>query len=295
MPCRMKRSSTAPKSVMRIMSKISDNGKKKSGGTKMIAAEDILAMYDAVIPLLSDNPQGLDIPDQINKWMLQFVPYDFGHYVMDDPTPNSDHRRLGLISEKWERFEQEDVARSLSIYPTSLGTAGITFDEEIEKNYQSAIDRHKIKFPEIHHFHYHRIESKTYPRIVIGFFRNKDSRSNNAFTREEKEIFAQATPYIIPLFRAVLNQVYLSQSFQYFSAFAQLGSKLAQDYNLSDTEVKLIPDILFGYSNEEIAERQFVSLATVKTHISHILKKTGTKSRLEFIGKFFTSPESVKL
>jgi DNA-binding CsgD family transcriptional regulator len=152
-----------------------------------------------------------------------------------------------------------------------------------------------MKFPEISQFHYMRVESKTHPRVVIGFFRDQDVRSGNAFTRIEKKILDQLTPHVIPLFRAVLNQVYLSRSFQYFSAFAQLGSKLANDYNLSDSEVKLVPDILFGYSSEEIAERQFVSLATVKTHIGHILKKTGTKSRLEFIGKFFTSPEHVQL
>jgi DNA-binding CsgD family transcriptional regulator len=270
---------------------------KKRTRSTPISDSEILAMYEAVIPLLSNNPEGLDISDQINRWLLRFVPYDFCHFVMHDPQPDRSGIHLNLVFERWGRFEPDknDDASSMSIHPATAGTGHATFEEEIERNYQTAIARSKVKRPDISKYHYYRIESKTHPNIAIGFFRYNDLRSKNPFSSKEKDIFDQLTPHLISLFRAVLGHRAQSQTYQYFKAFAQLGSKLATDYSLSESEVRLIPDILFGYSSEEIAERQFISLATVKTHINHMLKKTGTKSRLDLIGKFFTSPDHVQL
>jgi DNA-binding CsgD family transcriptional regulator len=274
------------------MSKISD---KKSERTKTISDSEILGIYEAIIPLLSNNPEELNIAYQINKQLLTFIQYDFDHYMMDAPTPGNLHGPLDMTFEKWENFGPESDAHFVSIYPSNYEILDEDFEESVERNYRSALARQKIKFPEIPECDYFRIESKTHPRIVIGFFRRKDSTKNNDFTSEEKNVFDQLTPHIVALYRAVLNQVYLSQGFQYFSAFTQLGSKLANDYSLSDTEVKLIPEILFGRTNEEIAERHFISVSTVKSHFNHILKKTGTKNRIDFLAKFFTSPEHVSL
>ena len=267
---------------------------KKHTRSTSISDSEILAMYEAIIPLLTNNPEGLNLAYQVNNQLLQFVQYDFDHYIMSDPRVDRVSDRIRVLSEKWERFGS-DNSSIISILPTGNGTEGENFDEDIEPNYLSALARSKALHPEGKGYHYHRIESQTHPRIVVGFFRVKSSSSNNDFTLEEKKIFAQLTPHVLSLYRAVLNNVYHSDVFQYFALFAQLGSKLASDYSLSESEVSLIPDILFGYSGEEIAERHFVSPATVKTHINHILKKTGTKSRLDFIGKFFTSPDHVQL
>ena len=38
-----------------------------------------------------------------------------------------------------------------------------------------------------------------------------------------------------------------------------------------------------GYSNAEIAERLFVSEATVKSHVSHLMKKYKVSSRLKLV------------
>ena len=52
-------------------------------------------------------------------------------------------------------------------------------------------------------------------------------------------------------------------------------------YSLSPREAEILDRILLGKSNREIAESLFISLPTVKTHIAHILEKTGARSRLE--------------
>jgi DNA-binding CsgD family transcriptional regulator len=42
--------------------------------------------------------------------------------------------------------------------------------------------------------------------------------------------------------------------------------------------------ILSGASAQDIANQMKISLPTVKTHISNILRKSGAKTRLEFVG-----------
>ncbi|KIP78337.1 helix-turn-helix transcriptional regulator [Vibrio jasicida] len=54
-----------------------------------------------------------------------------------------------------------------------------------------------------------------------------------------------------------------------------LGTK----YELSGKEQKVFLYLVQGYSNKEIAVQMNVSLSTVKTHVSHILCKTGKQSR----------------
>lgn len=54
-----------------------------------------------------------------------------------------------------------------------------------------------------------------------------------------------------------------------------------RQYDLSPRESEIVQLMLEGKTNNEIAETLFISLSTVKTHISHILKKTGTKTREE--------------
>ncbi|RZQ25680.1 DNA-binding response regulator [Vibrio vulnificus] len=54
-----------------------------------------------------------------------------------------------------------------------------------------------------------------------------------------------------------------------------VGSK----YELSGKEQKVFLYLLQGYSNKEISDQMNVSLSTVKSHVSHILCKTGKQSR----------------
>ena len=60
-----------------------------------------------------------------------------------------------------------------------------------------------------------------------------------------------------------------------------VGPTFVDQYGLSPREREVIPLLNQGLSNREIAEKLFVSLATVKTHLHSIYEKTGTKSRYE--------------
>ena len=65
----------------------------------------------------------------------------------------------------------------------------------------------------------------------------------------------------------------------------------ALDLELTAREREIIPLIVEGLSNEEIAERLFISPHTVKNHITGIFRKAGVASRFELL-KLLSSSSS---
>lgn len=69
------------------------------------------------------------------------------------------------------------------------------------------------------------------------------------------------------------------------SNYAFLFDNIANRYALTNAEQDIANMILKGYSNEQIAEEKYITISTVKKHVSRILEKSDTKSRIEFICK----------
>jgi DNA-binding NarL/FixJ family response regulator len=55
------------------------------------------------------------------------------------------------------------------------------------------------------------------------------------------------------------------------------------DDGLTAREAEVLVEIAHGHSNAEIAGRLFVSEATVKTHVNHLLAKTGCRDRAALV------------
>ncbi|MGD8586714.1 MAG: response regulator transcription factor [Chloroflexota bacterium] len=55
------------------------------------------------------------------------------------------------------------------------------------------------------------------------------------------------------------------------------------NYDLTEREMEVLELLVEGLNNREIAERLFVSRATAKAHVSHILDKMGVSNRAEAI------------
>ncbi|MDO5697236.1 MAG: response regulator transcription factor [Dermatophilus congolensis] len=52
---------------------------------------------------------------------------------------------------------------------------------------------------------------------------------------------------------------------------------------LTPREQEVLIAMAKGWSNTEICERMFVSMPTVKTHVSHVLAKTGSRDRVQAV------------
>ena len=59
----------------------------------------------------------------------------------------------------------------------------------------------------------------------------------------------------------------------------------ASNHDFTDRELDILKELTTGDSNSAIAERLNISAGTVKTHIQHLLDKTGFKTRTELVSE----------
>ena len=52
---------------------------------------------------------------------------------------------------------------------------------------------------------------------------------------------------------------------------------------VTEREKEILGLIALGLTNQEICDRLWLSMATVKTHISHLLAKTGSRDRVQLV------------
>ena len=59
----------------------------------------------------------------------------------------------------------------------------------------------------------------------------------------------------------------------------------ATNHEFTERELDVLKELTTGDTNAEIAERLHVSVATVKSHIGHLMEKTGFKTRTELVSE----------
>ena len=59
----------------------------------------------------------------------------------------------------------------------------------------------------------------------------------------------------------------------------------ATNHELTERELDILKELTTGDTNEEIAKKLFISVATVKSHIQHLMEKTGFKTRTELVSE----------
>jgi DNA-binding NarL/FixJ family response regulator len=68
---------------------------------------------------------------------------------------------------------------------------------------------------------------------------------------------------------------------------ADPGPAQAVDESLTARELEVLAEIARGLTNPEVADRLYVSEATVKTHVNHLLAKTGCRDRAALVAYAF--------
>lgn len=109
------------------------------------------------------------------------------------------------------------------------------------------------------------------------FFLEKELNSYYLINLEKKQTLSIILNIIFGIIIAILIYTIYSLKFQ---------KRLNIIEELSNQEIKVKEHILNGKSNKEIAEELFISLNTVKTHITNIYSKLNVSNRKELINKF---------
>ncbi|MDP4237192.1 MAG: helix-turn-helix transcriptional regulator, partial [Bacteroidota bacterium] len=222
----------------------------------------------------------------IDEWLLQYVPYDSYYFLMLEPGEKTDN----IVS---LRMEIEDAASELAIKAIPIKDADTVFDELDGQMHNAWLKRGELSRPESTRHDHIRISSREEPQVSAVFYRFFNEKENKAFSESEKRFFVTVTPHVLTLIRTSHTFDTQSKAHKYFDTYVKICSRIATAYKLSETEHKIMIELLFGKSNEEIGRRNFVAPATVKKHLRSIFKKTDTKGRIDFLGKFFTSPDRI--
>ncbi len=69
-------------------------------------------------------------------------------------------------------------------------------------------------------------------------------------------------------------------------AFREMGKSSKETENLSERELEILSFVAKGYHDKEIADKFFLSVKTVRTHLRNIYKKLHVRSRTEAVLKY---------
>jgi len=256
---------------------------------------DPIRLYQHILPLFYHNPQGISFEYQIYHELITYLPLDSYHSFVQHPIDLSGPARI-IQYQKWPgRMHNDAFSDIVSESIDASDDPIIAFNTGMKMAYEDLIRRQQTKRPDMKGFHYHKLVSMDEPLAAIGFFRFTSDDRDTSFTSSEFELLDALSPHLFLIIRLIAYHINKSQEYHHFTSYMQIAAKLSSKYNLSSTEYNIVSEILFGRTNEEIAERNFISVSTVKSHVQHIFKKTETKNRVDFISKFFTSPERVEL
>ncbi len=140
---------------------------------------------------------------------------------------------------------------------TELGHSGLDAAEEIKKEFPAIRIIIVTSMPEYSWLSRAR-------KIGVDSFWYKDGQKNSILevmkrTMEGEHIYPDETPLI------------------------HIGN--ATNHEFTERELDILKELTTGDTNAAIAERLNVSVATVKSHIQHLMEKTGFKTRTELVSE----------
>lgn len=153
--------------------------------------------------------------------------------------------------------EKNDIDLILMDVLTDLGHSGLDAAAEIKKKYPHIKIIIVTSMPEYSWLSRAR-------KIGVDSFWYKDGQKDNFLeimlrTMKGEHIYPDETPLV------------------------HIGE--ATNHDFTDRELDVLKELTSGDTNAEIAERLCISIATVKSHIQHLMEKTGFKTRTELVSE----------
>lgn len=114
--------------------------------------------------------------------------------------------------------------------------------------------------------------------------------------------FADWRYVVLPAFYAYLNIFIVYSHFKEWApqiadrdkAGSEPAAESLKRYGVSSRETEVLSHLARGRTYGEIADTLCVSLATIKTHLSHLYEKTGTRNKVELINLLYDSMENAQ-
>lgn len=129
--------------------------------------------------------------------------------------------------------------------------------------------------------------------VALCLFRAQRSATEpGPFTRAERTLLDAVAPHLSQILR--LNTIFTARSSGY-EFFAHRTIEITKQFGLTVTEYRILRKLVTGVDNASIAREMGIGIATVKTHITHILQKTGCRNRNGLLGHYFSSIEPMDI
>ncbi|MBS1912367.1 MAG: hypothetical protein JST22_10305 [Bacteroidetes bacterium] len=145
----------------------------------------------------------------------------------------------------------------------------------------------RARYPDMLNLHTYWFESRRWKSMVLGIVRvDRPDEEYGTFTDEERTTLDMIGHHMMNCIRVYMELTRVHRLS--FDFFAERCRTVATTHGLTTSELKVLRLMVDGVSNNAISEELGIALATVKTHVSHILQKTGCRNRSDVIGQHFS-------
>jgi DNA-binding CsgD family transcriptional regulator len=245
-----------------------------------LVSSDWKRMNDIILQMNYEN----DILKALNTFLPEIekiVPYEKASiyfYSLSKDALNVDkHITHGFEQKDLETYDEyycklDDIVDKL--LPTKLATIRssdiFNFNERSQTEYYSDYIR----------------PVRTHFSLDANFRWNKNGKGTNfgtldLFISENDSDFTDKEIEICKILQPHLE----TKASQYVFNFVDSLDAILENFALTKTENLVTRAILRGYTNEQIAKENYITVSTVKKHVSNILEKTNCGTRIELICK----------
>ncbi|CAM3012510.1 response regulator transcription factor [Flavobacterium frigoris] len=197
---------------------------------------------------------------------------------------DKEYKSIGVEKQKFKKFKKqlkysntEDYLQKIRIYSKdSLKTLAIKLLSLKELNEKKLLQKDISLNSEYYIRLLDELKSSEINNLEY-FFLERELNTYNLVNAKKKQTLSLIVNFIFGIIILVLiYNIYSIKS----------KKRLTIIEELSNQEMKIKKHIIAGKSNKEIAEELFISLNTVKTHITNIYNKLNVSNRKELISRF---------